>query len=196
MKDYKIKDYLIIVSLAAIIIYAIEISKAKASSQKPPVISKDGRNIIIGDSHGVGISFITKNAKAEKGLAKSGWTLANVLTALKSKDVDKGVARVFISIGTNGQFSGKDDVITFINTIKNKFPNAMIYVYGGSYGWSGSATRSTLEDRFDKYYKRFKDLGVYVMKNKLGYFTTDADAHSVKTSQAKAIAQEIDNLSK
>ena len=34
------------------------------------------------------------------------------------------------------------------------------------------------------------------MKNKLGYFTTDADAHSVKTPQAKAIAQEIDNLSK
>jgi hypothetical protein len=196
MKDYKIKDYLIIVSLAAIIIYVIEISKAKASSQKPPVVSKDGRNIIIGDSHGVGISFITKNAKAEKGLAKSGWTLANVLTALKSKDVDKSVAKVFISIGTNGQFNSKDDVITFINTIKNKFPNAMIYVYGGSYGWSGSATRSTLEGRFDKYYKRFKDLGVYVMKNKLGYFTTDADAHSVKTSQAKAIAQEIDNLSK
>ena len=196
MKDYKLKDYLIILGLAAILIYGIETFKAKANSQKPPIINSNGRNIIIGDSHGVGISFITKNAKAENGLAKSGWTLANVLNALKSKNVDKTVSRVFISIGTNGQFSSKDDIATFINIIKAKFPNAMIYIYGGSYGWSGSATRSTIEDRFDKYYKRFKDLGVYVMKNKLGYFKTDADAHSVKTPQAKSIAEEIDNLSK
>lgn len=196
MKDYKIKDYLVIIGLAVVIIYGIETFKAKANSQKPPVVNKNGRNIIIGDSHGVGISFITKNAKAEKGLAKSGWTLANVLSALQTRNVDKTVSRVFISIGTNGQFSSKDDVKTFISTIKSKFPDATIYVYGGSYGWSGSASRSTLEERFDKYYKRFQDLGVYVMKSKLGYFTTDADAHSVKTPQAKAIAQEIDNLSK
>jgi hypothetical protein len=39
-------------------------------------------------------------------------------------------------------------------------------------------------------------MGVYVLKNKLGYFTTDAGAHSVTTPQAKAIAKEIDDLSK
>ena len=196
MTGYKAKDYLIIVGLAALIIYGVETFKGKSTTSNPPKVNKVGRNIIIGDSHGVGISFITKNAKAESGLAKSGWTMANVLAALKNKGVDNSVARVFISIGTNGQFSSKDDVTTFIKTIKAKFPQADIYVYGGSYGWSGSATRATLEDRFAKYYKRFEDMGVYLMKNKLGYFTTDAGAHSVKTEQAKAIAQEIDSLSK
>lgn len=194
MNEYKPKDYLLILLVAAIIIVGIESFKPKVESA--PVVLKKGRNIIIGDSHGVGISFITKSAKAEKGLAKSGWTLANVLAALNTKPVDNGVSRVFISIGTNGQFSSTDDIKGFVNTIKAKFPNATIYVYGGSYGWSGSRTKVTLESRFADYYKRFKDFGVYVMKNKLGYFTTDADAHSVKTNQAKAIAQEIDELSK
>lgn len=194
MNEYKPKDYLLILLVAAIIIVGIESFKPKVESA--PVVLEKGRNIIIGDSHGVGISFITKSAKAEKGLAKSGWTLANVLAALNTKPVDNGVSRVFISIGTNGQFSSTDDIKGFVNTIKVKFPNATIYVYGGSYGWSGSRTKVTLESRFADYYKRFKDLGVYVMKNKLGYFTTDADAHSVKTNQAKAIAQEIDELSK
>jgi hypothetical protein len=194
MTEYKPKDYILILVVAAIIIVGIESFKSKG--QTPPVNQKKGRNIIIGDSHGVGISFITKSAKAEKGLAKSGWTLANVLAALKTKAVDNGVSRVFISIGTNGQFSPNDDINGFVNAIRAKFPNATIYIYGGSYGWSGSRTKATLESRFADYYKRFKDLGVYVMKNKLGYFTTDADAHSVKTNQAKAIAQEIDELSK
>lgn len=145
---------------------------------------------------GLAFLLLQRVLKRKKGLAKSGWTLANVLAALKTKDVDNGVSRVFISIGTNGQFSSTDDIKGFVNTIKAKFPNATIYVYGGSYGWSGSRTKATLESRFADYYKRFKDLGVYVMKNKLGYFTTDADAHSVKSNQAKAIAQEIDDLSK
>jgi 23S rRNA pseudoU1915 N3-methylase RlmH len=196
MSGYKLKDYLIIGSAIVIIVYAIETFRNKAAAQAPPKVNKVGRNIIIGDSHGVGISAITKSAKAEKGLAKSGWTLGNVLAELKTKGVDNGVARVFISIGTNGQFSTSDDVATFINTIKAKFPQTTIYVYGGSYGWSGTRTRATLEDRFAKYYKRFADMGVYVLKNKLGYFTTDAGAHSVTTPQAKAIAKEIDDLSK
>jgi len=196
MEGYKAKDFAIIIGAVIVIVYAIETFSKKAAAQKPPVVKKDGRNIIIGDSHGVGISAITKSAKAEKGLAKSGWTLTNVLAALKGKGVDNNVARVFISIGTNGQFSASDDVTTFINTIKAKFPNATIYVYGGSYGWSGSRTRATLEDRFTAYYKRFADMGVYVLKNKLGYFTTDAGAHSVTTPQAKAIGAEIDDLSK
>jgi 23S rRNA pseudoU1915 N3-methylase RlmH len=196
MSDYKLKDWLIIGGAIAIIVYAIEKFRPKNAGATPPIVNKVGRNIIIGDSHGVGISAITKSAKAEKGLAKSGWTLANVLTALNARAVDKSVARVFISIGTNGQFSTSDDVTTFINTIKAKFPQAIIYVYGGSYGWSGTRTRATLEDRFAKYYKRFADMGVYVLKNKLGYFTTDAGAHSVTTLQAKAIAKEIEDLSK
>jgi hypothetical protein len=196
MSGYKLKDYVIIGGAIAIIVYAIEKFRPKAAGATPPIVNKVGRNIIIGDSHGVGISAITKSAKAEKGLAKSGWTLANVLTALNARAVDNSVARVFISIGTNGQFSTSDDVTMFIKTIRAKFPQATIYVYGGSYGWSGSRTRATLEDRFAKYYKRFSDLGVYVLKNKLGYFTTDAGAHSVTTPQAKAIAKEIDDLSK
>jgi hypothetical protein len=194
MSTYKGKNYFIAFFIAATIIVIIESFKSK--DEKPPVVSKKGRNIIIGDSHGVGISFITKNAKAENGLAKSGWTLTNVMNALKNKSIDNTVSRVFISIGTNGQFSTKDDVNGFVSMIKTKFPQATIYIYGGSYGWSGSLSKSALETRFNNYYKRFKDLGIYVMKSKLGYFNTDAGAHSIKSNQAKDIAQEIDQLSK
>lgn len=193
MNDSKLAKYVIIVAASLIILTSFVVFKK--NPEKPPVVTKVGRNIIIGDSHAVGISFITKNAKAESGLAKSGWTLSNVLNALKTKSVDRSVARVFISIGTNGQFSSKDDVTTFINTIRAKFPEATLYVYGGSYGWSGSTSIPTLESRFAQYYKRFKDAGVYVLNSKLGYFKTDAEAHSVKTAQAKAIASEIDSLS-
>ena len=151
-----------------------------------------GKNIIVGDSHAVGISRLLKNVQ-KSSCAVGGWMVSNVIKCLTSQPEDKGVAKVFISIGTNGLYSQNDKVEDLINLLKSKYPKAKIYVYGGSYGWSGNLSKSAVEERRNKYYKRFTDNSVILLKNGLGYFKTDGEAHSITSPQAKAIAEEINS---
>ena len=153
-----------------------------------------GRNIIIGDSHAVGISKLLKNVE-KSTCAVGGWMVNNLIQCISNQPVQTDVANVFISIGTNGLYSSNDKIEQLIQLLQQKFPNATFYVYGGSYGWSGSMTNSQVESRRNQYYKRFSDKSVILLKNGLGYFKTDAEAHSINTPQAKAIAQEINSLS-
>ena len=68
------------------------------ASKKNPII---GRNIVVGDSHGVMISSKLKNAKADPLLSKSGWRVSDVIKALSLYPVSPDVANVFISVGVS-----------------------------------------------------------------------------------------------
>ena len=164
---------------------------AIAYSKKPK--RKTGRNIIVGDSHAVGISKLLTNVQ-KSDCAVGGWTVKSVTQCLSGKPVDNGVSRVFISIGTNGMYSASDKVEEMIDLIKQKFPEADLYAYGGSYGWSGSRPAAEIEQRRTAYYARFKKKGVNMLRSGLGYFSTDSGAHSINSPQAKAIANEINAI--
>jgi hypothetical protein len=152
----------------------------------------NGTNLVIGDSHGVMIGSKVKNAIVDPKIAKSGWTVSNLINALSNYPVSKDVAKVFISIGTNGQYNKNDKVETLVKTIKEKFPNANLYIFKGSYGWSASGNENAAKNQAP-YYQRFENVGVNVLNNGLGYFSTDAQAHSTSSSQAKAIISEINS---
>jgi hypothetical protein len=151
------------------------------------------KNIIIGDSHAVGISRLLKNVEKSK-CAVGGWMVSNLISCLNNEPTRNDVGKVFISIGTNGLYSSSDKVEELINLIKKKYPYANLYAYGGSYGWSGNLSRSDVEARRNRYYQRFSSNSVRILNKSLGYFRTDAEAHSTSSLQAKSIANEINEI--
>ena len=171
-----------------------KLSNKSNNNNLPKSLDLNGRKLVIGDSHSVGIGKATKGVEVDRKIAVGGWTLSNLMSALKSYPITKDVTIIFISIGTNGQFSSADKIEELIGLLHQKFPNASLFAYKGSYGWSGSRTKNELVDRMNKYYKRFSDNGVIVLKNGLGYFSDGGEAHGINTPQAKAIIDEIENI--
>jgi hypothetical protein len=186
MDNKVLKNIFIVVVLSATIIYFIE-TKAKAKEKSKKII-------FIGDSHAVMIGEKINGAIIDKRLATSGWALPKVLSNLKAYPINKEIGKVFISIGTNEKFAKSDKIEEFVNELKTKFPNADLYIFKGSYGWSGKYENPNAERDLVPFYKRFEDSGVSVLKNGLGYFKTDAQAHSTSSTQAKAIIEEIKNI--
>lgn len=153
----------------------------------------NGKNLVIGDSHGVMIGSRVKNAIVDNRVAKSGWSVSNLINALSSYPISNDVAKVFISIGTNGQYSKNDKIETLVKAIQEKFPKANLYIFKGSYGCSGRYGNPNATKDQTPYYQRFENGGVNILNNGLGYFPTDAQAHSTSSSQAKAIISEINS---
>jgi hypothetical protein len=187
--DKTLKKF-IYISIGMGILVLISQKLFASSIKKNPFL---GRNIVIGDSHGVMIGSKLKNAKAEPSLSKSGWSLSSLLTAVSAYPKSSDVSNVFISIGTNGQYSKNDKIEQLVTLLKEKFPNAYFYAFKGSYGWSGQYGNPNAASDQIPYYKRFQDMGVTILNNGLGYFSTDAQAHSTSSSQAKAIIAEINS---
>jgi hypothetical protein len=183
-----IKTFIYItLGMGVLVLIANKISAAK----KNPFV---GRNIVVGDSHGVMIGAKLKNAKADQFLSKSGWRVSDVIKALSTYPVSPDVANVFISVGTNGQYTKSDKVEDLVTLLEEKFPNALLYAFKGSYGWSGRYGNPNAASDQIPYYERFEDMGVEILKNGLGYFSTDAGAHSTSSTQAKAIIAEINSI--
>ena len=184
---------LIIVILVAIT-FLFLLKKVQSKNLNNNVFN--GKKIIIGDSHAVGIAKATKGVYYDKNLAVGGWFLSNLMKALNNYSVNKDISHVFISIGTNGQFQSVDKIEDLINLVKEKFPNAKIYAYKGSYGWSGTRTPNEVLNRLTAYYKRFEKVGVTMLKNGLLYFKDGGQAHTTSTPQSKAIIKEIEEIIK
>ncbi len=183
----------VLISIPIILILNKTLGKSN-SNNLPKDLNLNGRKLVIGDSHSVGIGRSTDGVEVDKKIAVGGWTLANLMSALNNYPITKDVTVIFISIGTNGQFSSADKIEDLIRLLRQKFPNASLFIYKGSYGWSGSRTKEQLVERMNNYYKRFADNGVTVLKNGLGYFSDGGDAHNTNTPQAKAIINEIEGI--
>lgn len=188
--DKTIKTFIYItLGMGALVLIANKLFASNSS--KNPFI---GRNLVVGDSHGVMIGAKLKNAKADPLLAKSGWRVSDVIKALSTYPISPDVANVFISIGTNGQYTKSDKIEDLVDLLEEKFPNAYLYAFKGSYGWSGKYGNPNAASDQIPYYQRLEDMGVEILKNGLGYFSTDAGAHSTSSAQAKAIISEINSI--
>jgi hypothetical protein len=170
------------------------IEKLSGNSRPKKGLDLSGRKLVIGDSHAVGIGKATKGVEVDTKIAVGGWMLSDLMNALKNYPISNDVTVIFISIGTNGQFSSSDKIEDLIALLHKKFPNASLFLYKGSYGWSGSRTKQQILDRMNPYYKRFADNGVTILKNSLGYFSDGGEAHTTSTPQSKAIIKEIQTI--
>jgi len=166
------------------------------SSNSISGLNLNGRKLVIGDSHAVGIGKATRGVQVDTKIAVGGWMLSNLMSALQNYPTSPDVTVIFISIGTNGQFSSSDKIEDLVSLLRNKFPNATLFIYKGSYGWSGNRTTQQILDRMNPYYQRFANAGVIVMQNGLGYFSDGGLAHTTSTSQSKAIIKEIESIIK
>jgi len=160
----------------------------KRSSSKRDV--RPSGRIAVGDSHAVGIGRAS-GLEVDPRLARGGWMASDLISALRVYPIRPDVGSVFLSIGTNGQFSPSDGLEQLVVLMRQSFPNARLFTYKGTYGWSGSRTGSQVLQRMDPYYERLRRSGVNVLTNGLGYFSTDSQAHSVATPQARAVIDEI-----
>ena len=187
MNTRVIKYVVIALIASAAIVFAVEsFGKSKKANKA------NMRNIFVGDSHAVGIGSKISGAEVDSSIAKAGWSLNTAMANVNSYPVSNDVGRVFISIGTNGAFSNSDNIDSFVSLLKQKFPNADLYVFKGSYGWGNNANVS--QSQYNAYYDRFSGYGVNVLSNGLGYFTTSGAAHSTTSSNAVAIINEIKSI--
>jgi len=155
---------------------------------------KPGKAIIIGDSQTESIKANSKLLEPigpQGVLWKVGWNLKNLNEAIKKYDGDEEVVKVFINIGTNDGYQETTSIKDFIDVVKEKFPNAAngLYVFGGSYGWGN--LKNTKIDTLTPYYKKFTDVGVFKLKNDIGY---SANHPNDKTPGIVAVGKEIDEI--
>jgi hypothetical protein len=127
--------------------------------------------IVIGDSQS---PFIAKNSKTASLLSKtpgeqSLWMPGKNLSWLK-KAVENysgpSAEKIFISIGTNGGFKITDDIPGLIRALKNKYPDASLFVVPGSWGWGNN--KNVSDYQVAQYYNIFKRYGVFVIPSKIG----------------------------
>lgn len=146
--------------------------KKPKSSTSPSRNTDKNKNYIIGDSQ---TPFIDKNSEKakrinEKGGKESLWeggkSLSWLKTAVEDYPVSKDVNSIIINIGTNGGFNQKDDVDGLVNSVKEKFPNALLFVVKGSWGWGGN--KDVTESKVKAYYDKFKDIGVEIIEPAIG----------------------------
>lgn len=133
------------------------------------------KSIVIGDSKSIFISNNNSIAKiigtnqSENNLWKSGIQLNWLKNAVKKYPVSKNVKNVVVSIGTNGGYDSNEDITGLFNSLKNTFPNSKFYIVKGSWGWGN--IKSVTESKVNKYYQKFKDLGMIVLPTPIGETT-------------------------
>jgi len=141
---------------------------------KNPQRTKDNlpQNIVIGDSQSPYVSNgsdsfeLISTKGSESSLWLGGKTLSWLLSSVKKHQGSNNVKNIAICIGTNGAFNSQDNISGLVIELKNKFPNAKLFVIQGSWGWGG--LKNITEKKVRDYYKNFKYNGVKVIEPPIG----------------------------
>ena len=180
MNDRTKKIILISVGVALIVGLSVAFVVKKRKGKKEvdsndnnvTINTNKNKNYIIGDSQ---TPFIDRNStKAsvikEKGgedaLWKGGMGLKWLKGAVEKYPISTDVNSIIINIGTNGGFNTNDDINGLVSVVKQKFPNASLFVVKGSWGWGGN--KNVTEEKVNIYYNKFKDLGVKIIEPAIG----------------------------
>lgn len=151
------------------------------------------KNIIIGDSQTPYVDWgsskfeLISSQSGESSLWSGGKSLIWLLNAVKKQPSDSCVTNLAICIGTNGGFNKKDSIQSLIINIKNKFPNAKLFVIQGSWGWGGVSNKT--EKQVRDYYQEFGKSGVVIVEPPIGKI----EPHGRKPIY-KTIGKNLDSL--
>lgn len=171
----KKEEWLILAALTALTIFVFS-RTSKQIKNKPTSIKVDKtKNYILGDSQ---VPFIDLNSKKASVIGKNGNQGAEEFLWLGGKDlkwlknaitkypISTDVNSITVSVGTNGGFNINDDISGLTNLIKQKFPNAQLYVVQGSWNWGGN--KNVTEQQVRRYYKKYEDLGFTLIEPPIG----------------------------
>jgi len=169
---------LLIVGVTTALIIRRRRIKQPNKPNKPNIFNQPNRktdkskNYIIGDSQ---TPFIDKNSTyakrigetgSEANLWKGGMGLKWLKNAVDKYPISEDVNAIIINIGTNGGYNPKDDITGLVNSVKNKFPNAMLFAVQGSWGWGG--IKDVKQSEVTAYYNKFKNAGVEIIEPPIG----------------------------
>ena len=186
------KQKILIISGFAVVVIGVSALLIARKKRNKNVDST--KNYIIGDSQ---TPFFDKNStkvsriseqSGKSSLWEGGQNLKWLKSAVEEYPVSPDVNSITINIGTNGGFSPNDDVNGLVSAIKQKFPNAKLYVVQGSWGWGGN--KNITEEKVKAYYDRFSALGVKVISPAIG---SVADPHGNLPIYA-TIGKELDKV--
>ena len=178
-----------VVFASILIATALIIRKKRIKNSRKTDKSK---NYIIGDSQ---TPFIDKNSvrastiseeSGKESLWQGGKNLSWLKSAVEEYPKSEDVNAIIINIGTNGGFNKNEDINGLVNSIKSKFPNAMLFAVKGSWGWGGNKDKT--EQQVIEYYDKFKSLGVKIIEPAIGNVN---DPHG-NLPIYKQIGEEID----
>ena len=180
MNDRTKKIILISVGVALIVGLTVAFVVKKRKGKKEvdsnennvTINTNKNKNYIIGDSQ---TPFIDKNSTyakrigetgSEANLWKGGMGLKWLKNAVDKYPISEDVNAIIINIGTNGGYNPKDDITGLVNSVKNKFPNAMLFAVQGSWGWGG--IKDVKQSEVTAYYNKFKNAGVEIIEPAIG----------------------------
>jgi len=149
-----------------------EKEKEKEKTQKEEPKKSGPKNIIIGDSQCAWIAKKSSkfNLMSEKGSMGSLWSpgkgLSWLKNAVESHRGSSEIKNIAISIGTNGGFNKNDDVKGLVSLLREKFPNAKLFVVQGSWGWGSN--KNITEKEVNEYYSMFSSQRVKVINPPIG----------------------------
>lgn len=184
-------------------------------AMKPPI--PNGKHIVIGDSLTPSTKAFSKKVGllsdgvtgAEQGgepyLWQGGKTVKWLVTALGKFTAMPNIQTVVICIGSNDLYKrNQSQTTTFINLLKEKFPNANLIGVMGTWGWTWGTSAvcsggewetegtGNIPPTVTTYYSDFIANGVRFIKTPIGYSKEHPGSH--KTVSFKSIGPEIDAM--
>ena len=141
-------------------------------------VSYSQQHILIGDSQ---TTFLSKNSikiKRVPELSKGGIGVLYLINMVSSYPKSTNVKSVSICIGVNDRYKDRG-VNELVKIVKNKFPNAKLFVIQGSWGWGGVSKMN--QTNLDLYYKHFVDLGCSLITPPIGYGDPHRDKKTYET---------------
>jgi len=178
------------------IISEVDINVSAPSMDNPDdKISKDVKNIIIGDSQVPWLDMNTSKASrlsqsgGKSSLWEGGKSVSWLISSLSEYPVSPEIANVVIVIGTNGGFGKytQDNIPKLFESLRRTFPSARFFAVQGSYGWG--SLKDITEDDVRNYYSKFRAQGATVIEPPIG----KVEPHGNKPVYAQ-IGKTLDSL--
>lgn len=144
------------------------------------------QHYIIGDSQSFYIAKQSLKTKVLKPLSKVGIGVAELNNFFATFKIDENAKNVFVSIGVNDGYEDRG-IKKLTSNLKEKFPNANLFIIRGSYGWGNVQGGNFSFKKFEEYYKKFEQEKIFVFNSNIG----NGDPHRDKYEYWK-IAVNID----
>lgn len=125
------------------------------------------QNLIIGDSQTPYIDKNSSKVERVRSLWKDGIGVDKLTSMVLNYKTSPGIKNIILCIGTNNKFRKETgNIKELFKVVKRTFPNAIIYVIKGSWGWGGN--KRVNEQRVNNYYKLYEQEGGIIIQPAIG----------------------------
>ena len=100
-----------------------------------------------------------------RSLWKGGIGVDKLTSMVLNYKTSPEIKNIILCIGTNNNFQ-TGNIKQLFKAVKKTFPNAIIYVIKGSWGWGGN--RRITEERVNNYYKKYEQQGGIIINPAIG----------------------------